>query len=85
VEIRQVGKQIDKCQYERELEEDEDPEEAKRNGEKYDELSKRLGKLRKIKEKNERVKEAEYLRKVKEGREKQAANAALDQQIHQAN
>lgn len=51
-EIKQIIKKIDKCEYERELQDDIDIEELKRNFEKHEELSKKLGKLQKIKEKN---------------------------------
>ena len=51
-EIKQIIKKIDKCEYERELQDDIDIEELKRNFENHEQLSKKLGKLQKIKEKN---------------------------------
>lgn len=79
-QIKQINKKIDKCEYEREFE-DDDSVENKKNYEEYEELNKKLAKLKKIKQKNEKVKELEYSRKLKETREKQAANIVLDAKI----
>jgi hypothetical protein len=55
-DIKQISKKIDKCEYEKEFEDDDDPAELKKISDQYELLSTRLGKLKKIKEKNEKVK-----------------------------
>jgi hypothetical protein len=51
-DLRQIGKKIDQVEYDCELDELQDPEELKRNSEKYEELSKKAAKLRKIRDNN---------------------------------
>lgn len=51
----------------------------------YEELTKKLAKLKKIKDTNSKVKEMEFYRKVKESKEKELAIVQLDNKIDNLN